>query len=92
MPENITSEQIYQRFVATKLGLFCFADIVVNHGSVYLSVCSLLVFNGLSAFRLNEFAKKEKEKAELEEAHNAIESLIYDLSDKLTQDEFMVLI
>ncbi|VDK63329.1 unnamed protein product [Onchocerca ochengi] len=39
--------------------------------------------------RIVEFERKEREKAIREEAHHNLESLAIDLSDKLTQDEFM---
>ncbi|VDK76001.1 unnamed protein product [Litomosoides sigmodontis] len=39
--------------------------------------------------RITEFERKEKEKAIREEAHHDLESLAVDLSDKLTQDEFI---
>lgn len=44
------------------------------------------------SFRIAEFERKEKEKAIREEAHHDLESLAVDLSDKLTQDEFSVLV
>lgn len=56
-----------------------------------LPFSSNLTFRNIN-FRIAEFERKEKEKAIHEEAHHDLESLAVDLSDKLTQDEFSVLI
>uniref|UniRef100_A0A0N5AY75 Hypoxia up-regulated protein 1 n=1 Tax=Syphacia muris TaxID=451379 RepID=A0A0N5AY75_9BILA len=42
--------------------------------------------------RLSKFVEMEKRKAEREEAHNTLESLVYDISDKLEQESIQVFV
>ncbi|VDD87993.1 unnamed protein product [Enterobius vermicularis] len=42
--------------------------------------------------RLSEFASAEREKANREEAHNSLESLVYDVADKIEQEQMQIFI
>lgn len=69
--------------------IFKISQLKISQSCNLFLVC---LFNQYLSFRIAEFERKEREKALREEAHHDLESLVVDLGDKLTQDEFTVLV